>query len=654
MSDSYRRGYTMKKEDFIENLNKAKDKLVEAGSGVGVAISETGKNIMESQTVEKITQGAKEGAEKISQGAKAGAEKVSQGATAGAEKVKASVEELSGNSFKVDGHTVLRFKGIKTKLLIPDYYGVVEDKEIITTLQESFGIEKIETAYMSQTSNSFNIAMFFRPKKGRNMDFGNPQGVIDGIHESLADNQGLIEVKSGKTKRGYDYIYSIVKSLREEDGLPMGVIYFVRMDIGFEGKIVEIYANFEEQGTTGLRESMAACMASNAGVCEMGSDKWVEDPYDSNYTHGARKNLAEKEGLDGFFPENPLSQAREFILAIVNDELVTSRKDDSDEETEEFENLSEEEKRKRSNETLSKMFVDECRRYTETIDIEPDNDDESETKRESLNDQLVHAIDEYNYVYTQMSDKGTSLYIQRERSVDVIKNVENLVNSIANHPKEFDASISDIATLRENFKNACDYAKQELEMAQKSAMSVGAGAAGGAAVAAIAPSAAMWIATTFGTASTGTAISALSGAAATNAALAWLGGGAAAAGGGGMAAGHALLALAGPVGMGIAGVSLLTSIVLFANKKAKLDKEKKEEIQSVLANTASLKVIDEKIKLLLDQTEQLRESVNSMYGKCLISFGRDFLSLTDEAQTQLGTLVNETKALAALLEKGVE
>ena len=275
-------------------------------------------------------------------------------------------------------------------------------------------------------------------------------------------------------------------------------------------------------------------------------------------------------------------------------------------------------------------------------------------KAKSLNDQLVHAIDEYNYVYTRMSDKGTSLYIQRERSVDVIKNVENLVNSIANHPKEFDASISDIATLRENFKNACDYAKQELEMAQKSAVSVGAGAAGGAAVAAIAPSAAMWIATTFGTASTGTAISALSGAAATNAALAWLGGGAAAAGGGGMAAGHALLALAGPVGMGIAGVSLLTSIVLFANKKAKLDKEKKEEIQSVLENTASLKVIDEKIKLLLDQTEQLRESANSMYGKCLISFGRDFLSLTDEAQTQLGTLINETKALAALLEKGVE
>ena len=71
---------------------------------------------------------------------------------------------------------------------------------------------------------------------------------------------------------------------------------------------------------------------------------------------------------------------------------------------------------------------------------------------------------------------------------------------------------------------------------------------------------AMGVATTFGVASTGAAISALSGAAATNAALAWLGGGALAAGGGGMAAGEAFLALAGPVGWAIAGVSLVLSM----------------------------------------------------------------------------------------------
>ncbi len=52
---------------------------------------------------------------------------------------------------------------------------------------------------------------------------------------------------------------------------------------------------------------------------------------------------------------------------------------------------------------------------------------------------------------------------------------------------------------------------------------------------------AMWIATTYGTAGTGVAISGLSGAAANSAALAWLGGGTVASGGGGMAAGAAVL-----------------------------------------------------------------------------------------------------------------
>ncbi len=77
----------------------------------------------------------------------------------------------------------------------------------------------------------------------------------------------------------------------------------------------------------------------------------------------------------------------------------------------------------------------------------------------------------------------------------------------------------------------------------------------------------------------GTAISTLSGAAATNAALAWLGGGAAAAGGGGMASGTAFLAMAGPVGWTIGGATLLASIALFANKKSNLVKKRKKRLR---------------------------------------------------------------------------
>lgn len=155
---------------------------------------------------------------------------------------------------------------------------------------------------------------------------------------------------------------------------------------------------------------------------------------------------------------------------------------------------------------------------------------------------------EYNAVFTEMSDKGLSLLRQRERSTDLIGLVELLVNSIVNTPKSFNADFEEIDMHKARFLDAEEFARRDLAAARRSAAGAGAGVTAGAALASVAPTAAMWVATTFGTASTGTAISTLSGAAASQAALAWLGGGAIAAGGGGTAVGGALLALAGPVG----------------------------------------------------------------------------------------------------------
>lgn len=93
--------------------------------------------------------------------------------------------------------------------------------------------------------------------------------------------------------------------------------------------------------------------------------------------------------------------------------------------------------------------------------------------------------------------------------------------------------------------------KQEIAEMQKMSMMAGSvlgGIAGGAGAGALAAFGAYGATMTFATASTGTAIASLSGAAATNATLAFLGGGALAAGGGGMALGSVVLggALAGP------------------------------------------------------------------------------------------------------------
>ena len=282
-----------------------------------------------------------------------------------------------------------------------------------------------------------------------------------------------------------------------------------------------------------------------------------------------------------------------------------------------------------------------------------DKKDELEFKLKELDIQLEESINAYNEEYARMNDEGLNLYIQRTRAVDVIDNVTELVSSIANSPKSFDSDFEEISKNKLVFKGAEAFAEKELQDARKAAGGAGAGIAAGAAVMSAAPTAAMWIATTFGTASTGTAISALSGAAAQSAALAWLGGGAVSAGGGGIVAGKALLALAGPVGVGIAGASLLASIALFSRKRILNNKEKNREIESVKGNTASLKEVTATIHNINAETITLRDELMKQFSENMELFGADYNALGDADKVRLGTMVNNTKALSALFGKTV-
>lgn len=279
--------------------------------------------------------------------------------------------------------------------------------------------------------------------------------------------------------------------------------------------------------------------------------------------------------------------------------------------------------------------------------------DEIADKLTELDRMLEGVVTEYNDAYTIMNDKGIQLFVERTRAVDSIGFVETLVNSIANRPKSFDAEFEEIKTDRKQFTDSCEFADRELHEARKAATGAGAGLAAGASVAFMAPTAAMWIATTFGTASTGTAISTLSGAAATNAALAWLGGGALATGGGGMAGGTAFLALAGPVGWTIAGATLLSSILIFTTKKTKLNKQKNEEILAIKQNIEIVREMDAKISQILSETVLIRDGLNHALKSSLPMYGADYLSFSEEQKLALGALVNNTKALAAMFRKTV-
>lgn len=269
-------------------------------------------------------------------------------------------------------------------------------------------------------------------------------------------------------------------------------------------------------------------------------------------------------------------------------------------------------------------------------------------------DPYEEAIAEYNGAFTAMNDSGLSLLRQRERSTDLIDLVECLVNSIANTPKSFEKDFEEIDVHKAEFTEVIEFARKDLEAARASAVGAGAGFAAGAAVASMAPTAAMWAATTFGVASTGTAISALSGAAATNAALAWLGGGALAAGGGGAAAGSAMLALAGPIGWTVAGATLLVSVVLFTRKKFENREAKQEALTGVKQNTALVQGIDAQIDDLLQRTTSLREHLLNRYRDALALVGADFLALSASEQSRLATLVNHAKSAAVLLSHTVD
>ncbi|MEI0548710.1 hypothetical protein R4K89_00170 [Brachyspira intermedia] len=120
--------------------------------------------------------------------------------------------------------------------------------------------------------------------------------------------------------------------------------------------------------------------------------------------------------------------------------------------------------------------------------------------------------------------------------------------------------------------------------------------------------AALWLVSTFGTASTGVAISSLSGAAAANAALAALGGGAVAAGGGGMAAGAAVLGALGPiVGVSVGLVVMPIFSHLSANKKIKQIEEEEYEIINAIDN---IKEAIQKNKIYENRSYEIISAIN--------------------------------------------
>lgn len=172
-------------------------------------------------------------------------------------------------------------------------------------------------------------------------------------------------------------------------------------------------------------------------------------------------------------------------------------------------------------------------------------------KKEALS-KLERAQREYEEAGRATNNAAQLLYETRKIAVRAIETTVEKLKNASDFSFEHMKSIADAKSSIRLFTEATlNEEKVKNSINDPTGKYLGTAVAGstvGAAVAAFGPTAAMAIATTFGTAATGTAISSLSGIAATNAALAWLGGGA-------LAAGSAILALAGPIGLTIGGAA---------------------------------------------------------------------------------------------------
>jgi hypothetical protein len=255
-----------------------------------------------------------------------------------------------------------------------------------------------------------------------------------------------------------------------------------------------------------------------------------------------------------------------------------------------------------------------------------------------------------------VNELSSDLLILRQSSSEtVIGAVQEYINSLANTPKEFDKTFSEFRAEYRIFKDIIDEIQNESMNAELSAGgSAATGMLAGVGVASFAPTAAMAIATTFGTASTGTAISTLSGAAATNAALAWLGGGALTAGGGGMVAGEALLALAGPIGWTIGGAALVGSALFLSSKNKNIADQANRQRKEIEANSRQLETALIEMDRLYSLTTEHVNGMNNLMAALKTQAPSDYRQFTAEHKNKIGSLINHVHSLSVLLNKKVD
>ena len=186
------------------------------------------------------------------------------------------------------------------KIVIPDYYQKVDSMP---------GDPEGSVPYMVRSENAGCFIMIYPAEKEQAMP-QDEDAIIHGMRQFLMDDQGLIEIGTGK-----DYAYTIIKTMKQ----PVGVQYTLTFHKLFPEKMLCIQGYFDEIGTTGIRDSIVLDHCVSEGIVRIEGERiegWAEDPYDPDIKEGALMNLSEGRELDEMFPGFPLSLCRELADAL--------------------------------------------------------------------------------------------------------------------------------------------------------------------------------------------------------------------------------------------------------------------------------------------------------------------------------------------------
>ncbi|MCQ2243595.1 MAG: hypothetical protein MJZ32_04990 [Bacteroidaceae bacterium] len=249
-------------------------------------------------------------------------------------------------------------------------------------------------------------------------------------------------------------------------------------------------------------------------------------------------------------------------------------------------------------------------------------------------------LQEYQQEGEDLSFDALRLYHLRKESVYQIMRVKQYVRELKNCDEILVMGIDRAHAYAKDFSQSMKWeveGKDRIKLSSKHSSGK----------ASMDPTDAMAIATTFGTA-TGVAIASLGGVAATNATLALLGEGALAVGSG-VAGGSALLALAGPIGWGIAGVTMIGTSFFAKASNEKAIRELDSLISEINKKLEILRPKHKKLKKMISNTRKMNREVNLDI----------FLNVPNDYQNEaypheaLAQVVNKCKTLGKMLNEVV-